>query len=299
MDALVLVNPAAGRGHTRRTLERVRRLCAELGADVEDTASVEDAQQRARQAAEAGCARVIAVGGDGTAHYVLNALAGTGTALGLIPIGSGNDLARNLGLPRDAEAAARLALTGPVRRVDLARVAGRWYACVASFGLDSHANRIANQHTRLRGTAIYIYAMLRTLFEWHMPQVNITSDGGEFRGPMMLAAVANAASYGGGMRIAPRASMADGLLDLCLVRDMSRLKLLRCFPEVFSGKHLRHPEVTYFQATRVRVEADRPLDIFADGEFVGHTPADVELHPGALRVVAPGTGRVSKPKDKG
>lgn len=287
MNALVLVNPAAGRGHRRKTLERVRRLCAELGAEVVDTASPEDAQRRAREAAEAGRARVVVVGGDGTAYYVLNALAGTGTALGIIPLGSGNDLARNLGLPRDAESAARLALTGPLRRVDLARVAGRCFACVASFGLDSHANRIANQHTRLRGTAIYIYAMLRTLVEWRMPTVNIQSDGGEFRGPMMLAAVANASSYGGGMRIAPRADMADGRLDLCLVRDMSRLKLLRCFPEVFWGTHLRHREVIYFQATRVRVEADRPLDIFADGEFVGYTPAEVDLLPGALTVVAP------------
>ena len=294
MDALVLVNAAAGRGHNRKRLERVRHLCAELGAEVAETASPEEAFARARGAAEVGCDRVVAVGGDGTAHHVLNGLAEAGKlaaekcpALGIIPLGSANDLARNLGLPRGTEQATRLALTGPLRRVDLGRVAGRWFACVASFGLDSHANRIANRHTRLRGTALYVYAFLRTLVEWRVPSVNIDSDGGQFRGPMMLAAVANAASYGGGMRIAPHADMADGRLDLCLVRHMSRLKLLWRFPGVFSGTHLRHPEVTYLQASRVRVEADRPLDIFADGEFVGYTPAEVELFPGALPVVAP------------
>ncbi len=293
MEALALVNAAAGRGHYRKRLERVRQLCQELGAEVAVTTSPEEAVERARAAADAGYGRVVAVGGDGTAHHVLNGLAGAGpspsgnsAALGIVPLGSANDLARNLGLPRDAEAATRLALTGPLCRVDLGRVAGHWFGCVASFGLDSHANRIANRHRHLRGTAIYIYALLRTLVEWRVPVVNIQSDGGEFRGPMMLFAVGNASSYGGGMRIAPRADMADGRLDLCLVRGMSRLKLLWRFPGVFSGTHLRHQEVSYLQATRVRVEADRPLDIFADGEFVGNTPAEVELFPGALTVVA-------------
>ncbi len=291
-NALVLVNAAAGRGHSRRSVERVLRLCAEAGVEVVQTSSPEDTVQRARQAADAGFARVIAVGGDGTAHHVLNGVAGTAAALGIIPVGSGNDVARNLGLPLDAEQATRLALTASPRRVDLARIAGdsfaaRSFAGVASFGLDSHANRIANRHTRLRGTTIYIYAMLRTLLEWRVPTVTLESDGGEFRGPMMLAVAANAPSYGGGMRIAPRAQMADGRLDVCIVREMSRLKLLRCFPEVFRGTHLRHPEVSYLQASRMRIQADRPLDIFADGEFVGHTPAEVELLPGGLTVVAP------------
>ncbi len=284
---LVLLNRAAGRGRSRAKLERIRRLCAEAGAELLETASPEQAQQRARLAAQEGRSRVIAAGGDGTAHYILNSLAGTELALGIIPIGSGNDLARNLGLPLEAERAARLALTGATRRVDLARVAGRYFAGVASFGLDSHANRIANRHRRLGGTALYIYAMLRALVEFKIPSVCIHSDGGSFEGRMMLAAAANGPSYGGGMRIAPRADMADGRLDLCIVREMSRMKLLRCFPEVFRGTHLRHPEVSYLQASRIRVEADRPLDIFADGEFVGSTPAEVELFPAALSVIAP------------
>jgi diacylglycerol kinase family enzyme len=163
----------------------------------------------------------------------------------------------------------------------------QFFGCIASFGLDSHANRIANRYKRLRGTLIYVYALLRSLIEYRVPQVTIRGDIGEFSGAMMLVAAANAASYGGGMRLAPRAEMADGMLDLCMVRSMSRLKLLRCFPEVFFGTHLRHGEITCLRTARFRLEADRPLEVFADGEYLGLTPTDVEVLPGALAFVAP------------
>lgn len=312
--AIVLANGAAGRGHNRRRMASVERLCAEMGVELLRTRSPEETQEHARRAARDGYARVIAAGGDGTVHWVLNGLAGADTALGIIPLGSGNDLARNLGLPLDVEAATRVALTGTVRRADLGRISVQsptskvqsrdrtsggstldfepgtldsYFGCIASFGLDSHANRIANRHTRLRGTLIYIYALLRSLIEYRVPQVVIRGDAGEFSGAMILVAAANAPSYGGGMRLAPRAKMADGRLDLCMVRDMPRLRLLRYFPEVFFGTHLRHPEVSCLPTARFRLEADRPLDVFADGEFVGLTPADVEVLPGALCFVAP------------
>jgi diacylglycerol kinase (ATP) len=317
-------------------MERVERVCAELGVELVRTGSPEETRQQARRAAEQGYARVIAAGGDGTAHWVINGLAGTGAALGIIPLGSGNDMARNLGLPLEVEAAARVAVSGAVRRADLGRirvqspkskvpgqehnavpgsagvspagsqtaVAGlpgpasptldlgpgtldQFFGCIASFGLDSHANRIANRHKRLHGTLIYVYALLRSLIEYRVPQVTIRGDIGEFSGPMILVAAANAPSYGGGMRLAPRAEMTDGMLDLCMVGDMSRLKLLRCFPEVFFGTHLRHREITCLRTARFRLEADRPLEVFADGEFQGLTPADVEVLPGALAFVAP------------
>jgi diacylglycerol kinase (ATP) len=324
-------------------MRRVERVCAELGVELVRTGSAQETRQQARRAAQQGYARVIAAGGDGTAHWVINGLAGTGAALGIIPLGSGNDMARNLGLPLEVEAATRAAVTGTVRRADLGRirvqsprsqvpgqehnaapgstgvspagsqtaVAGpagetpalpgpaspaldlgpgtldQFFGCIASFGLDSHANRIANRHQRLRGALIYIYALLRSLVEYRVPQVTIRGDIGEFSGPVILVAAANAPSYGGGMRLAPRAEMADGMLDLCIVGDMSRLKLLRCFPEVFFGTHLRHREITCLRTAGFRLEADRPLEVFADGEFQGLTPADVAVLPGALAFVAP------------
>lgn len=219
----------------------------------------------------------------------MNGLAGTATALAIIPTGSGNDLARALNLPLDANLAAEVAFAGRIRAVDLGRVAGRHFVTAASFGLDSAANRIANRQKWLTGTPLYIYSMLRAMLEYREPEVTVESDGGEFRGRMLVLAVANGPSYGGGMRIAPAAEIADGWLDVCAVRAMSRLKLLRCFPEVFRGTHLRHAEVQCFRAARVRITASRPLDIFADGEFVAvtaaATPAVVEVVPAALRIV--------------
>ena len=305
--AIVLANGAAGRGHNQRRMTRVERVCAELGVEVVRTGSAEETRQQARRAAEQGYTRVIAAGGDGTVHWVLNGLAGTGAALGIIPLGSGNDMAVNLGIPLDVEAATRVAVGGTVRRADLgllkvqgprSKVQGQepgaskptldqFFGCIASFGLDSHANRIANRHQRLHGTLIYIYALLRSLVEYRVPQVTIRGDIGEFSGAMMLVAAANAPSYGGGMRLAPRAEMADGMLDLCVVSNMSRLKLLRCFPEVYFGTHLRHREITCLRTARFRLEADRPLEVFADGEYLGLTPAEVEVLPGALAFVAP------------
>jgi len=313
--AIVLANGAAGRGHNQRRMTRVERVCAELGVELVRTGSPEETCQQARRAAEQGYTRVIAAGGDGTAHWVLNGLAGTGAALGIIPLGSGNDMAVNLGIPLDVEGATRAAVGGTVRRADLGRIRvqsprskvqgelhslqavqpGRdaqpegyaTFGCIASFGLDSHANRIANRHQHLHGTLIYIYALLRSLIEYRVPQVTIRGDIGEFSGAMMLVAAANAPSYGGGMRLAPRAQMADGMLDLCMVSNMSRLKLLRCFPEVYFGTHLRHGEITCLRTAHFRLEADRPLEVFADGEYLGLTPADVEVLPGALAFVAP------------
>lgn len=294
-QALVLLNTAAGRGHARQKQALVRAAAEAAGVAVASAATPQETEERARAAALAGCPRVIAAGGDGTVHYVLNGVVGTGAALGIIPCGSGNDLANGLGIPPDVEAAAKLAFSGPPRAVDVCRLRGegpqakeRYYGCLASFGVDSRANRIANEHAGpLGGTALYIYALVRALAEFRVADVTITHDAGEYRERIWLAVAANAPSYGGGMRIAPRARMADGRLDVCVVRRMSRLKLLWCFPEVYRGAHLSRAEVTYFQSSRARIEAERPLEIFADGEFLGYTPAEVEVLPGKLQVVAP------------
>ncbi len=292
---LVLLNNAAGRGRARHKLEAARALAEAAGVEVAGADTPQELEARASEAARGGVARVIAAGGDGTAHLVLNGVVGTEAAFGIIPCGSGNDLAVGLGIPGNIEAAARLAFSGPVRSVDVARLTpagpnptARYFGCIASFGLDSHANRIANQHTGFwTGTSLYVYALLRTLLEYQPPEVTITHDGGQYQDVIMLAVAANAPSYGGGMRIAPRAEMADGQLDVCVLSRMSRLRLLWNFPKVFRGTHLALKEITYLRSARVRVEGSRPLEIFADGEFVGYTPAEVEVLPGKLKVIAP------------
>jgi len=313
VKTLILLNRAAGRGGTARLQEQVRAAAASAGVTVEEAATPQDLERRAREAATGGYSRIIAAGGDGTAHWVLNGVAGTSAAFGILPCGNGNDLAVNLKIPRNLDAALKMAFEGPIRSIDLCRIEppGRLFADVASFGLDSVANRIANNHRGpLSGTLLYIYAMLGALLRYRFTKCTVTADNplakdnapaaalathlqdpaGDrqtWEDSMLLLVAANGASYGGGMQIAPQAHLDDGRLDIVAVRRMSRIKVLWCFPEVFSGSHLRREEVSFFRCTRARVEAERPLDIFADGEFIGQTPVELTLVPGALRVIAP------------
>ena len=290
MVSVVLLNPRAGRGGAQRRHDAVRAAAARQGIEVRCPASPQEMEHAAREAALAGASRVIAAGGDGAVHYVLNGIAGTSAALGIIPCGSGNDLAVNLGIRDDIEAAAEIAFHAPVRPCDLCRLEpfGRHFACIASFGLDSHANRVANAHTGpFRGTALYVWSLLHALAKFQPAEVTVQHDAGTYRDRILLLVAANASSYGGGMRIAPSANLIDGLLDVVAVGKMTRLKLLWCFPEVFSGRHVRRREVTVLKTARLSVESSRPLEIFADGEYIGRTPARIEVLPGALRVVAP------------
>jgi diacylglycerol kinase (ATP) len=288
MRAVVLLNEAAGRGSTRSKQELVRQIASRSQIPVRTAPTGEAMEGLARHMALDGNDRVIAAGGDGTVHRVLNGIAGTSAALGIIPCGSGNDLAINLGIPRELEAATEHAFTARWRNIDLCRVNGRYFGCIASFGLDSHANRVANQHRGpFRGTALYIWSLLVALTQFKPPNVIVQHDEGEYRGPILLLVAANAASYGGGLRIAPSAQVADGLIDFVAVHAMPRLALLWHLPKVFSGSHVALEQVSYKLSRKLQIDADRPLDIFADGEYVGQTPATVEILPGALRVIAP------------
>ncbi len=164
---------------------------------------------------------------------------------------------------------------------------GPAFVCVAGGGFDSECNRLANRIRYLRGTPVYVVATLRTLARFTPAQFTVTIDGARHQQQGMFVAVGNAASYGGGMRITPAAVPDDGLLDVTIVGAMSRPALLRQFPKLFKGTHVKHPAVTTARATRVQIESDRPFLLFADGEEIGPLPAAMQVLPGALRVVAP------------
>ena len=248
-------------------------------------------------------------GGDGSVHRQLAGLVASQTPVLCIPAGSGNDFARALGLGtvRHAHAAWRrfCSAADNVRSIDVAQITlgagacnsqletqNSLYCCVAGAGLDSEVNRRANRlPSWLRGHGGYVLSLPAALLAFDAPAVTLElfDSGGRsrFQEPATLVAFANAPSYGHGMRIAPRARLDDGKLDVCFVRRTSKLRLLRLFPKVFSGAHLSLPEVEYAQCSGLRIESERPLDIFADGEFIGCTPAEVRLHPRALRVIVP------------
>ncbi|HEV2022043.1 MAG TPA: diacylglycerol kinase family protein [Terriglobales bacterium] len=252
-------------------------------------------------------------GGDGTIHRHLAALVERGIPVLVVPFGSGNDFAVALGVRtrNDALAAWKKFLSGGgnVRRVDVGRITPlgepgatpTYYCCVAGAGVDSDANRRANaQSAWLRRNGGYTLAVLQAIFSFKPRQVTVQATGADPANPAAgapaapaisepgwMVAFANAPTYGGGMRIAPRAQLDDGKLDVCFLRRTGRLSLLRLFPKVFSGAHVSRPQVTYFQATGLRVETESPLDVYADGEYVCRTPVEVGILPGALRVIVP------------
>jgi diacylglycerol kinase (ATP) len=265
-------------------------------ADVEDVSGADAAATAGALAGAvaAGVDAVVVSGGDGMVNLAVNAVAGTGTPLGIVAAGTGNDIARELGLPLGAEDAAaavvRALHDGSRRTVDAARCrleggGVRWFAGVLCAGFDAVVNERANAWTWPRGQARYTLAVARELPVFHERSYVLDLDGQIVSARAMLVAVANAPAYGGGMRISPRASMDDGLLDVVVAGPISRLELLRIFPKVFSGRHLDHPRVTLYRAAGVRVDAPDIVG-YADGERFGPLPLTCVTVPGALTVLA-------------
>jgi diacylglycerol kinase (ATP) len=291
--ALVVHNPTAGGGRAGRLAPRVVERLRGDGAEVAQhrTLSLEDARLAACRAAGEVDA-VVAVGGDGTVGACAAGLADAGpgarAALGVVPAGGGNDAARSLGLPADDPLAAAGLLTRLARRpADLATVAGRAYLNVAGAGFDSEVNRVANQRLRwARGRLRYVGAVLAELVVGRPATFELVLDGRAARLQAWLVAVANGPSYGGGMRVAPAASLDDGLLEVVVIGEIGRLEFLRTFPQVFSGRHVEHPAVAVHRAARVDLDADRTLAVYADGEPAGTLPATFEVRPAAVTVLA-------------
>lgn len=289
-----LVNPAAGRGRGGEQLETLRRRAAEAGADLAESRGSADLVVQARRAAEEGVERLVVAGGDGTVHHAVRGLAETPCTLGIVPLGSGNDLAHVLGVPRDLDAAVRWALEGPVRSIDVGRVRSPaegpdYFVSYCGVGFDSEVTRFANERVRfLRGSAIYVWAVLRTLAGFQPPSFRIEHDGGVFEGRAMFVTVASSSTLGGGMKIAPEALLDDGLFDLVLVHRMSKLRLLTVFPKVYSGRHVGHPALEFHRTRGARIALDRPMTLHGDGEpllEVGQDGVEVEMVPRGLQVV--------------
>jgi diacylglycerol kinase (ATP) len=284
-----LLNPAAGRGAGAAHIHRLRILASRAGAGLVSSKSAADLAEQARRAAADGVERLIVAGGDGTMHHVAQGLAGTDCALGVVPLGSGNDLAGTLGIPPELEPAVERALTGPVRRMDLARVGETWCIGYAGVGFDSEVTRFANEVKVLRGPFIYLYSELHTLATFKPPTMRIEHDQGTFEGKAMFVVAANLPRFGGGMKIAPDARIDDGLLDLVIVREVSRVTLLNVFPKVYTGRHVTHPAVTLVRTARVSITLDREMTLYGGGEPVQPAPAGVavtvEAVPRALAVI--------------
>jgi diacylglycerol kinase (ATP) len=289
-NLLILANPNAGGGHGRAVAERARRALGARGVAVEVafTRSADDLFERARAAAASAATLGAVAGGDGSLRRAATALAGTATVLGVLPSGRGNDLARALGIPTAPAAAAAVLLDGEARSHYLGSVGGAPFLTVATFGFDAEVSGVVHRReVPGHGTIAYVLAVLRTLRSYRPVEAKLTGDFGTIEDHFFLVATANTRSYGGGMRIAPDASPEDGLLDVCAVRAVRGLEVLRLLPRVFSGGHVGHPAVSILRTKHLRIECAAPISIYSDGEPAGHAPATLEALPRALRVMAP------------
>jgi diacylglycerol kinase (ATP) len=283
----LLFNASAAKGRSGRWLERFRGI-PEL--DVRISPDADDMEAQARQAAHDGIERLLVAGGDGSLHYAARGLAGSDCALGVIPTGSGNDLARALGVELDPIKAVERALAAERRPIDVGQVEQRLYLGVVGIGFDGEVAQFVNDMSSGPGGPLaYPYALCRTLWRFEAPFIRVEHEEGIFEGRAMMAVLANSPYFGGGMRIAPRALLDDGLLDLVIVEEIPRLLLLALFPRVYRGSHISHPRVHFLRVRRATLSADRPLTFFADGEALLPLPAagaTVEVRPHSLLVVA-------------
>ncbi|MEV5795367.1 diacylglycerol kinase [Streptomyces sp. NPDC052192] len=293
-EITLFVNPTAGRGRGAHAAQPAASAFRAAGFSVRTVVGQDaaDGLARARAAVAEGTGALVAVGGDGMANLALQAVAGTDTPFGLLPVGTGNDFARALGLPLRAPAAAAR-LTAEVlkedrlRSVDLGRVDGTWFGTVLASGFDSRVNDRGNRMRLPVGRFRYDLAMLAELAAFRPFAYRLTLDDGETREiEATLVAVGNGSSYGGGMRICPGADLGDGLFDVTVVGNCGRATLLTVFPKVYRGTHVDHPVVTVHRAARVELVA-AGVTGYADGEPLGALPLTAECIPGAVRVALP------------
>jgi diacylglycerol kinase (ATP) len=288
-EIALLTNPTSGKGLGRRVARQVLPRLREAGFVVRDlqSSSADEAEEQARQCVVDGVQSLVVVGGDGMVHLALQALAHSDTRLGVIPAGTGNDVARYFDLPRkDPLAAADVVIGGKQRRVDLARIGSRYFVTVLAAGFDAIVNERANQMRWPKGQARYSLATiaeLRTLAP--IPYV-LEIDGAVQRFDATMVAVGNGPSFGGGLRITEGAALDDGLLDVVVIHPMKKWELVTTYPKLFRGTHIHHPGYRHYSGRTITVAAPGII-AYADGERIGALPLTVQVEPLALRVIVP------------
>lgn len=301
-DILIIANPVSGRGRRRREhpAETATRALRAAGRRVElrYTKAGGEAEAITRSAVAEAPARfgcVAACGGDGTVQQVAHVLAGMRAelgdetpVLGLIPAGRCNDLANALGLRLGPEEAARVIAEGRAMALDLGCVNGRHFCTVATMGFDATVSRFVDgMKMPLTGTPAYLYGALRVLMRYRSPQVSLEGDFGTRSGRLFMVSTANTTTYGGAIPVAPLASATDGLLDICILDDAPKVRLVQTLLKVIAGKHEGRSGVHLLKTRTLHIKTDRPLELWADGERVAETPAKLEVAASAIRIFVP------------
>ncbi len=288
-EIALLTNPTSGKGRGARTVDEVLPRLRDAGYVVRNLVGRDAAEalDLAHQCVADGVETLVVIGGDGMVHLAVQALADSETRLGLVPAGSGNDVARYFDLPRrDTAAATDIVIGGRERRIDLARVGSTYFVTVLAAGFDAVVNERANAMRWPRGQMRYNLATVAELRTFEPISYVVEIDGEQQRFEAMMVAVGNGPSFGGGLRITEGAVLDDGLLDVVVIRPMSKLELVRTYPKLFKGTHVHHPDYRHQHAKRITIAAPG-ITAYADGERIGPLPLTVEVAPLALRVLVP------------
>ena len=315
-DFILIANPISGKGRAKRVAEQAHAALTESGqqGQLVFTAAAGDAKHLAYEAAAAGVRFVIACGGDGTLHEVVNGIATLpDVILGILPCGRGNDFAAAIGIPLKPEMAIATLLSGTPIHVDLGRcyqinrelkgeavqpepsltdnrqpTTDNYFTTIATCGYDAEVSRRAAKGTPVfTGTASYALAAVETLFYYDPPVVHLEGDFGTYDGEILLAATGITNRYGGGFQIVPDARIDDGLFDVCIVRPVSELTVLRLMVTLFWGGHVSHPAVSIHRTRAITIKAETPLLLYADGEPMSETPVTIETIKAGLVVMSP------------
>lgn len=286
----LILNPASGRGRggglEKKILDRAAS-CWEGEVRLYRTEEAGQGTELARRAIGEGAAVLAGAGGDGTFCEVIQASAPARIPSLVIPLGTGNDLVRTLGI-QGLDHSLSLLRTGRVVWADAGALEGRLFANILSCGFDGEVAELINTRFKwLRGTPAYVAAVFSALASFKPVQIRLTTDEEVIEKKIMLCAIANAQTYGGGMKVAPEASVTDGLLDIILLEEVTAVEFLRQFPKVFSGSHLSHPAISVRRTSRVLLEAERPLPMGIDGDVIKRQQVEVTVIPSHLPLIVP------------
>jgi len=290
----IISNPTSGKGKSLNAAVEIQKILKLNGFKVEikNTSGHGDAKNLVCEAVQDGAESIIGCGGDGTIHEIINGLSTikpehSKPKLGILPTGRCNNLAKELKIENNANKLCQLIIDSQYNSIDLGKVNETLFATVAALGFDSKVAEYVDEgkHPKfLSGTLSYLYGIFAVLFKFSCPKVSIKGDFGSYTGNVFLVASGNTPDYGGDFKITPNAKIDDGILNICIVKNISKIKALILLPRVFFGTHIKHPKAIYAPSKSLSISSENSISIWADGEYVGTTPATISILPKTLNV---------------
>ncbi len=293
MKHIFIINPAAGKGKSLELVPFIQECFKNREQDelyIEVTKYPGHAAEIAKMYATAEECRIYSIGGDGTVNEIVNGIAGTSSAMGVIPTGSGNDFIRSLHSEKDVKTLIARSIDGVEKSIDLAKVNDKYFVNISSIGFDAEVVFNAMKFKKkpgITGSMAYVFSIIYTVFENKINRIKVDIDGDKFKMDSLLVAVANGKYYGGGMMPVPGAVIDDGLFDICLVGVVSRIQILSLFPKYMKGQHGVLKPVSFRRGQGIRVESDEELCLNIDGEIVTAKTINFEIIKSGIKIILP------------